>query len=252
MKKILFFSLALCFCNSDYAQPGKATKLPVKNNAHLKVFNQAITCGDLNTAISALNYYISEQGSNTPFADTLAMLYMQQGSFGQCYFWANNRLQANPEDNGLLEMKGVCLDKLQQPKEAITIFEKLYGKTKSPFHAYKLMELQYSIKRLAECIITANSAEKLQLKPEFTMSYNVGEQVGRTYLQAGIFNIHALALYDLDNKAEARAYFEKAIALDSNFVLARQNIAAMDKLASGNNKVNTNNPNPLVNPANKQ
>ena len=56
------------------------------------------------------------------------------------------------------------------------------------------MELQYSIKRLAECLATAASTEKLEFKPEFTMTYNAGEQMGRTYLQAGIYNITRLSI----------------------------------------------------------
>lgn len=251
MKKVFLLSISAFFYFGLFAQQGKTSNLPVKGNAYLKVFYQALASGDVNTAIVSMNYYINEQGNNNPYTDTLAMLYMQQGAYSQCYYWAEKRLQVKPEDNGLLEMKGICLDKLQQPKEAINIFEKLYSKTQSPFHAYKLMELQYGIKRLAECVATANSAEKLQYKPDYVMSYNIGDQVGRTYLQAGVFNIHALALYDLDKKAEAKAYFEKAVALDSNFVLARQNLEAMRKIESGANNLNNNNL-PSVNPANKQ
>jgi tetratricopeptide (TPR) repeat protein len=251
MKKILFASVTLFSAIIAFAQPGKNLPVAAKANPHIKAFNLAAASGDINTGIIALNYYIADQGNNTPYADTLAMLYMQQGAYAQCYYWADKRLQAKPEDNSLLEMKGICLDKLQQPKESIAVFEKLFGKTQSPYHAYKLMELQYSIKRLAECVVTANAAERLQYKPEFTMTYNVGEQVGRTYLQAGVYNIHALALYDLDKKAEAKSYFEKAIALDSNFVLARQNLEAIKTIEAGGNKVNPANP-PVSSPANKQ
>ena len=252
MKKIFVLSIAVCFCGAVHAQGGKAIPANTKNNTHIRVFNQAIASGDLNTAVTALNYYINDQGDANPFADTLAMLYAQLGASGQAYFWAEKRLAAKPDDNNLLEIKGISLEKMQQPKEAITVFEKLYGRTQSPFHAYKLMELQFGIKRLAECLVTAMSAEKLQFKPEYVMSYTVGDQVGRTYLQAGVFNIHALALYDLDRKAEAKTYFEKAVALDSNFVLARQNLESLKKLESGvNNKVNTNAPNNVTNPGNK-
>ncbi len=252
MKKIAFVSITLLLCSVVYSQVNKNLPAASKTNAHLKVFNQAITSGDLNTSIIALNYYIADQGANSVYEDTLAMLYMQQGGYAQCYYWADKRLKAKPDDNGLMEMKGICLDKLQQPKEAIVIFEKLFAKTQNPFHAYKLMELQYGIKRLAECIGTANSAEKLQYKPEYVMSYNVGDQTGRTYLQAGVYNIHALALYDLDQKAAAKTYFAKAIALDSNFVLARQNLEAVLAAEKGPAKVNPNNPNVPGSPANKQ
>ena len=84
------------------------------------------------------------------------------------------------------------------------------------------------------------------------MTYNVGEQVGRTYLQAGIYNIHALALYDLDKKAEAKQYFEKALALDSSFLLARQNLEAIKSIEAGANKVNGGNNTVPASPANKQ
>ncbi len=249
MKKLVVISAALFLCSVVNAQVTKGSGTPAaKTSGHLKVFRQAMISGDVPTGIISLNYYVNEQ-PNTVYEDTLAMLSLQEGSFVQCYYWADKRSRVNPDDNALMEMKGICLEKLQQNKEAITIFEKLYSKTQSPYHAYKLMELQYNIKRLAECIATATSAERLQYKPEYTMTYSMGEQSGRTYLQAGVYNIHALALYDLDRKAEAKAYFEKAVALDSNFVLARQNLEAMKTMESG---VKPNNPANPASPANKQ
>ncbi len=251
MKKLFLVAFVSLVYNSGFAQASKTDQVTAKNNQHIKVFMQAAKSGDVATAITALSYYVNAEGANSVYEDTLAMLYMQQGGYMQCFYWADKRLKVNPDDLVLMELKGISLDKLNQPKEAINVFEKLYAKTKSPYHAYQLMELQYSIKRLAECLATANSAERLEYKPEFTMTYNVGEQVGRTYLQAGIFNIQALALYDLDKKAEAKMYFEKALALDSNFVLARQNLDALKSLESGDNKVNgTGNTSP-TSPANK-
>ncbi len=249
-KKIIPLCVATFVTACLYAQPKKTTAVPVKSNPHLKVFNQSIASGDAATAITALNYFITEQGSQTNYADTLAILYMQEGLFAQCYYWSNKRLAEKPEDNMLMELKGVCLDKLNQPKEAIDIFEKLFKRTQSPYHAYKLMELQYAIKRLAECLATAQAAEKLTYKPEFLMTYNVGQQSGRTYLQAGVHNIHALALYDLDKKAEAKVYFEKALALDSTFALAKQNLEAMKSLEAGGGKTTEPGSNaPMTSPA---
>jgi len=234
------------------AQPKKQVATAAKTNPHIKAFELAMASGDATTATTALTYYLTEQGSNSDYADTLAMLYMQQGAIQQCYYWAAKRLEVKKDDNTLMELKGICLDKLSQPKEAIDIFEKLFGKTQSPYHAYKLMEMQYGIKRLAECLATAQAAEKLTFKPDFLMTYNVGQQTGRTYLQAGVYNIHALALYDLDKKAEAKAYFEKALALDSSFVLAKQNLEAMRSLESGGKNVQPVMGQPGASPANKE
>lgn len=243
--------LLTCFVFS-FGQIKKAgISIAQKSNNHIKVYDLAIASGDANTAITALNYYINEMGSNTTYSDTLAMLYMQQGAFTQCYYWANKRLEGNQENTTLLELKGICLDKLQQPKEAIDIFEKLFNKTQSPYHAYKLMELQYGLKRLNECLATAIAAEKLSFKPSFIMNYSVGKQTGRTYLQAGVFNIHALALYDLDKKAEAKIYFEKALALDSTFILAKQNLDAIKSIESGASNTPQQKNESISSPANK-
>jgi tetratricopeptide (TPR) repeat protein len=228
--KYCIVSAALLFNFSIVnAQVKKAAATAVKPNPHLKVYEQAMQSGDAFMAIVALNYYISEAGSSNVYTDTLAMLYLQQGDYRQAYYWADKRLQQTSGNIALQEIKGVSLDKMGRPKEAIDIFEKLYAVTKSPYHAYRLMEMQYSMKRLAECLATAISAEKLEYKPEYTMVYNIGQQTGRTYLQAGVYNIHALALYDLDKKADAKIYFEKALALDSNFMLARQNLETLNQ-----------------------
>ena len=71
-------------------------------------------------------------------------------------------------------------------------------------------------------------------------------------LQAGIYNITGLTLYDLDRKTESKIYFEKALALDSNFVLARQNLDALNTIESGANKVNPGNNTNQTSPAKKQ
>jgi tetratricopeptide (TPR) repeat protein len=251
MKKIIIVSIVAVLSANCFAQVNKAAPA-VSSNQHLKVFKQSANTGDLSTGIIALNYYVADQGANTVYEDTLAMLYLQRNSYVQCYYWADKRLKVKPEDLTLMEMKAICLEKLNQPKEAIAIYEKLYAKTKSPYHAYSLMELQYSIKRLAECLATAGSTEKLEFKPDFTMTYNAGEQNGRTYLKAGIYNITGLALYELDNKTEAKQYFEKALSLDSNFVLAKQNLEAIKAIESGVNKVNPSGNNNPASPANKQ
>jgi tetratricopeptide (TPR) repeat protein len=251
MKQIILVTMVSIITVSCFAQGNK--NIPaVSNNPHLKVFKQSAVSGDLATGITALSYYVAEPGANATYEDTLAMLYLQQNSYPQCFYWANKRLKLKPEDLTLMEMKGICLNKLNQPKEAIAIYETLYAKTKSPYHAYSLMELQYGIKRLAECLATAGSTEKLEFKPGFTMSYNAGEEMGRTYLQAGIYNITGLALYDLDKKEDSKRYFEKALALDSNFVLARQNLDAIKSIELGANKVNAGGNGNPASPANKQ
>lgn len=228
---ILIVSLLPGFIAS--AQLKKAAISDVKSGMHYKIFNQALASGDGNTAIYALNSIVAEQGINSPYADTLAMLYLQQNAFVQCLYWAEKRLEIKPTDNALLEMKAVSLEKLQQPVEAINTFQKLFSQTSNPYHAYKLMELQYGIKRLMEAVSTAQAAERLQFKPEMLMTYAIDQnKAGRTPLLAGIYNIHALALYDLDKKSEAKEYFNKALALDTSFVLAKQNLEAM-KVAEG-------------------
>ena len=120
MKKIIFVSVISFFTANCFAQGSKPVPASA-GNQHLKVFKQSATSGDLATGITALSYYVADQGANTVYEDTLAMLYLQQNSYVQCYYWADKRLKVKPDDLTLMEMKGICLDKLNQPKEAIAI-----------------------------------------------------------------------------------------------------------------------------------
>src|SRR5689334_7409996 len=104
MKRIVFVSLVCFLAANSFAQSGKATPA-ASANSHIKVFKQAIGSGDLTTAITALSYYVADQGANTVYEDTLAMLYLQQNSYGQCFYWADKRLKVKPEDLSLIEMK---------------------------------------------------------------------------------------------------------------------------------------------------
>ena len=229
MKKLFAF-LGLFLAINGFAQVKKSSPGTTNpsGNYHEKVLNQALACGDANTAISALHYILAEKGVQSPYADTLAILYLQQNAFAQSLYWADKRLLASPDNPVLLEVKGLSLERVQQPAEAIAIFEKLFRISRNPFHAYKLMELQYGMKRLMETVTTALAAEKLEYDPQMVMTYALDDKrTARTSLLAGVYNIHGLALYDLDRKAEAKEYFQKAVALDSTFYLARQNLESM-------------------------
>ena len=134
MIKNIFLYISLLVPSLVSAQSKKTTVATPKTSQHLNVFEQAVKAGDANTAIIALNYYLTEQVGYNNYVDTLAMLYMQQGAIGQCYYWVQKSLQAKPDDTNILELKGICLEKLQQPKEAIELFEKLTGANFQPQH----------------------------------------------------------------------------------------------------------------------
>ena len=67
MKKIMFGLLGVVVYASVFSQVSKNVPA-VKSNAHIKMFNLAVSTGDLNSGITALNYFIAEQGANTPYA----------------------------------------------------------------------------------------------------------------------------------------------------------------------------------------
>jgi len=115
MKKIIFVSLVSFLSANCLAQGGKATPA-ASTNQHIKVFKQSAASGDLTTGIAALSYYVADQGAKSVYEDTLAMLYLQQNSYVQCYYWADKGLKVKPEDLTLMEMKTICLEKLNQPK----------------------------------------------------------------------------------------------------------------------------------------
>jgi len=222
MFKIALFSLTLMLFTNVSATSQVNTTL------HKAVFTQGLLSGDLQTAITAANYLIAVEPAS-PYIDSVAILYFNGGNTEAAYYWVAQSLGKRPKNFEMLELKAMCLQKTGKAVEAIEAYNALYVLQHKAIHAYQVMCLQYQIRRILECALTAQQViQNGQIDSNIVIDYSPdGKSQYHTPLAAAIYNVYGAALTDLKRHEDARAAFEEALKMDKNFILASRNLQAL-------------------------
>lgn len=239
LRKIFIKSIALAFCICftflSHAQTNTKTNTQSPDvNINLNVYHQSIFLGDYTTAINAVHYIIaSDPVKNANWQDTLALLYLQSSAFQQAYIIASGLESSGGYSPLRTEIKAIAAKNLQQPIEAITNYSLLFSKTKNPSYGFEQLQLEYSIRRVAETINTGNNLLQL-LPPNDSSKVTVVKLDGKTAqqvtLKAAIENIMGLAYIDLKNKANAVAILQAALKENPDFEQAKNNLSVANAL----------------------
>lgn len=231
MKKITLLCLITLSFNLN-AQTTKTTTVAAPN-LHLQVYRNAVSAGDLATAITALNYVVATEMKSGKYQDSLAMLYFATNNIQQANYWSNKVLTVQPNNLVMLDVKATALKQMGQPLQAIETYEKMLSIDKSPATCFNLTELQYSVKRLYECVASTQLAEQMTIPKDLGFSYKISDKENaQTPLMAAFYNYRGLALYDLGQKEEAKNAFMSALKLDPNFLLAKAYLEQLEKETS--------------------
>jgi tetratricopeptide (TPR) repeat protein len=205
-----------------------------KNSAdlHKSMFATAMQHRDIGAAIMAGNYVVTLEGDKSTYLDSLAYLYLAANQVQSCEIVCERILKNEPEKLSIVELKGRCLIADNRVLDAIAAYEMLFKKTNNIAFGFALARLQYTAKRLAEALVTANVALQLKAEDDKQAKLNVAEVSGNKgqtqpiFIKAAIHNLRGLIVYDLDpnaNKKEAATCFEEALKLEPTYVLAKQN-----------------------------
>ncbi len=220
---LLLSSSTLCM-----AQTKPTTSADV--NLQKTVFTNALSLDDAATALQACHYIVAIQGNNSPYKDTMALLYHALGSYKQTILLGVGLLQAKPTNTSLLAIVADSYNKLGGVKEGITYQEKLYKQQPLAANGFTLMEMQMQLQRYAEVLGTANAV--LGNKIDSNLVYNYKDTTGQnlqTPLKAAIFNMIGTAYYKQGNKKEAANFFKQALLVDDKFLVAKLNSEAVLK-----------------------
>lgn len=218
----LFFITSFLQLKSQNKQP----EIVTFKNTHIEVYKNALKAEDYSSAITALNYIVAID-SNSNYKDSLAVLYYLSGKYHQSIYWSNKILLKTPNNIGIIEIKAASLKQTNQSILAISEYEKLIKLEQNPIYVFNLIELQYQMKRLYECIATTQTIENLTFKSEMKYHYEgLGEDKKSysTLLKASMYNYQGLALYELGSKDLAMISFQESLRLDSTFIHAKENL----------------------------
>lgn len=235
MKKLVFIAFVLISTVSfGQKNKNKAAHISSQLGKYKKVYAMALQYGDASVALNSLYFIIAEEGDKSPYKDSLAFLYFDMASFAQCERIASEIVGENQDSIAIkqklsmLEIMSLSQASLGKTKEAISSFELLLSKTGEMYHAYRLAELQYTYKRIGEALISITTAEKLKNSMQAPVNIDMGnKQIQQVKLEAAIQNLKGYILLQEypDRKAEAIAALTKALELQPDFVLAKNNLA---------------------------
>lgn len=230
----LFLVSALCFGQNKKPGAVPTAKPEVINSEkdtiplELKVYRNAILFGDFEVARGAIFGLLSKYPARIDYLDTLARIYFSTGAYSQALLAATIYLEKDPENTALMELCAICQGSLNNQKESLDLYEKLYKKTKSIFHAYQIGVLQFTLKRFGECEVTVNSVINDPTASKEKIRINTDQQNSQEVtLSAASLNLRGVLQKELNKNDKAKEDFEAAIKLDPEFVLAKNNLEAM-------------------------
>ena len=185
---------------------------------------------DVQGVINAMTHLEVLQPSQSR-RDTLAYIYMTEGK----YFQALNTIgtEKNATDSDMnVEVKAIALKSLNKPKLALEHFEELYKRKPNAYLAYEMADLKLQTEDVAGA--KANIEYGLaNVTDEMKRTFYETQQPYQTSLKAAFLCLKGLALFtenqSVTNIDKALKLMNDALAIDSNFNLARITREALEK-----------------------
>lgn len=229
-----------CLTALLWAQKRKESSSPAPvaaSSAAQKIFAQAGAYGDVMTQIFALHWRIATEGSSFGLRDTLAQMYFQAGLYRQAIAVAEELLNEQPRNADLAELRAVAYFYLQDAKNALDSYEKLYSITQSPLHLYQVITLQFNLQRYGEC--QANIDKLLSTPEAAQQTVRISTPDGQAQevpLRAAALNVRGVLLRVQKENAKAKAAFEEALKIFPDFVLAKGNLEDLSREGAAEKK----------------
>jgi tetratricopeptide (TPR) repeat protein len=199
------------------------------NTTVKKTYDSAIKSGDLATTITMLNMLLADN-NNTPYADTLALLYTSAGSYVPAMYWIEKRInEKDAAKVALTEAKAACLKGLGDYKTAIGVYEELMKvNAKNPNYPWQLLNLQYDLKRNGEALATIDFIIKSNPDTALIVTVPVENNQGINvkYL-AAVYNMKGIILFNSNFKKDAMVAFGEALKVQPDYPIAKQNFEAV-------------------------
>ncbi|PID69628.1 MAG: hypothetical protein CR989_00625 [Flavobacteriales bacterium] len=192
------------------------------------VFKQAMIYADADVAINALYDIIAKEGDNSIYKDSLAYLYFSGRKYSSCFMVCADILSKDNKKQNILEMQAISLENMGAIDKAAQAYAKLTIMTNNNYHAYKLGNLYFALKKYDDAYKAVKKALELEDKGTIQVNYRVNQNyTQQVALLAAIYNLKGLIEFEQEKNDLAKLSFQKAVDLQDDFVLAKENLQAV-------------------------
>ena len=220
MKYFITSLILVCLTSLTFAQKGKQ---PATDKEYL-VYKKALEYGDLAVARTAVMELMVKYPEKNNWKDTLISIYGMMGMYEQAIILGEEILKTKDKDTNTLKIVAISYENLGILNKAIDYYDRTLTLDNNPILRYKLAVCQYGLKRNAEAM--SNIDKIINFKDaglfKITITYESGNQ--EVSLLAAALNVGGIIFLDEKKPEEAKLYFESAIKLEPNFILAQNNL----------------------------
>ena len=226
-----------CLWSDAFATPADSAALKMKQDDHLKVYRTALQYNDMPTAAMSLVSYLS-YGGGINYHDSLAVVYFNMNNFPGAYKLANESYTRDNKNVTALSLLADISGQTNDAKTSLEWYEKLAPLNPLPYNYYQLATKQFSLERKLEC---RQSLAKVLADTAAAAKQKVSLQVGQGYSEsvpvlAAAYNMLGVLAFKENNLAEAKQHYTNALKSFPEFVIAKQNLDAMNKPAATGKK----------------
>lgn len=222
---LLFMLLSV----STMAQETKDVKeSPMYQIENIK-YQLGLKYGDVNVARNAIYGMLVMDPQNLSLLDSLAYLYFDYQRHTSCILVCMDLLKINPDHLAALEMSAISYENLGLKDKALDNYESIYLKQNNVFTLYKIASLQLDLGRYVESMTNVDIMLKNKEVQEAKITINTNQGTQDIALTAAVYNLKGLIESSQDQKEAAKVSFNEALSIEPEFILAKNNLAELDK-----------------------
>ena len=227
--RAIILSLALILIGLSVNAQKSNTTIP-NDTLYLRMYHNGIKFGDYRLAIDAMQALYAMHPDSVKYLDSICIMYSEIQEYAQCVLTGNRVLRTMPDDVPTIEAVALSNQHVGRYEEALGLFQVEYEKNKSIFGLYQIAVLQFSLQQNGKAQATLDrlisDKRALTYKIGFSTSNNATQQV---FYKAAAENLMGVIYKDLKDLVKAKECFQTALAIQPDFLLAKNNLEALDK-----------------------
>ena len=184
---------------------------------------------DLSVAKNSLYNLLALDPTEVSLLDSLAFMYFEYQQYTSCLLVCLDIVRANPEHIAALEMSAVSYENLGLKDKALTAYESIYLRNSNIYTLYKIANLQLDLRRYGESMTNVNILLEKEETKEAKMPISTQAGSSEISLEAAVYNLKGLVELRSDDTEAAKVSFEKALSIEPEFAVAKNNLEDLNK-----------------------
>lgn len=192
-------------------------------------FSHSMNVKDYNSAVIAAQMILMKDSSQTSYEDTLPELYVAIHNFESAEIYADKVIQRKKNDERMYQIKALCYQQMGRVEDEFNAYKKLYEITHNLSYLYQVTAFQLSTNNEAEATKNLDQLEKLAT-PSDSVDFAISEtEKQKVPVKAACYNMRAYIQAQKRDMMGAKTYFEKALSVYPDFIVARRNYEQLVK-----------------------